>query len=254
MEYNSLIHAIPQNWKDLLKANHHTLPENINGNKVCLYINNKWLDAADIKCHEAYWTFINKIFISPTCEKKWIEKSNNNLSPEHWEHVHSLTYKITRETKLQSFQLKIIHRIFPCKYNLFRWSVKDSETCDYCNTGCQDNIEHYFFYCNHCTNFWESFRNWWTNVSNIDMRLSVNDIIFGVLNYNNDNLISILNYVILLAKWFIYHSKLDNKYALPFHQFQQTVKSHLDVEKFIMYKNGHTVDFHQRWDTLLNNL
>lgn len=204
-------------------------------------------------CRDIYWTFIDKIAIRPSCENKWIEKYNFRLSNEHWEHIHCLSYKVTRETKLQSFQIKIIHRIFPCNRSLYLWSIKESDICNICDNQIQDNIEHYFFYCPHTVNFWQFFKRWWYRFSNVDITLHALDIIFGVLNYNDDNILSLLNYLILAAKWYIYCRKKEQS-CLLFHQYLVTVKMHVEVEKYIMYKNGKANEFHKQWDILYNNL
>ena len=171
------------------------------------------------------------------------------LLNDHWEHVHTLSYKLVRETRIQSFQTKIIHRIFPCKSNLHKWTVKNNDICEFCTNQTQENVEHYFYYCQSTIAFWEHFKTWWNNVSEVYMNLSLCEVLFGVLNYNDDNMLHILNYLILIAKWFIYGCKMKDD-VLIFHNFIREVKKHLDTEKFIMYQDGKMDQFHQKWDLL----
>jgi len=252
MEYNSLIHAIPPQWKRLLKhpTNEPLIDQELI-DKPLLYLNNKYSKPSEIDCKAVYWHFVDKIFIKPSCERKWVEKAN--INEEHWEHIHTLPYKITRETKLQSFQAKLIHRIFPCNRNLFLWSIRENDLCDLCDIPVQDNIEHYFVFCQSAVKFWNSFKRWWNNVSGINMHISTYEIIFGVLNYNECDILALLNYLLLASKWHIYCCKKEQR-GIFFHQYLASLKNHVDIEKYIMYKNGKVVEFHQMWDIVLNSL
>ena len=57
-----------------------------------------------------------------------------------------------RETKLQSFQYKIIQRIINCNKKLFDMTIKNSPICTYCDQ--TDDIGHLFFLCKDVYQFW----------------------------------------------------------------------------------------------------
>jgi len=114
-------------------------------------------------------------------------------------------------TKYQSFQYKIIHRIFPCNEWLTEMNIKTSSQCSFCEQN--DSIQHYLTQCPKTLLFWKMFFKWWNSldvprISDIDMT----NILFGYPE--NDKITNVLNYVLLIAKYHIYKQK-QNK-SQPF--------------------------------------
>lgn len=71
---------------------------------------------------------------------------------EEWKEACRNPFQASRETKLQSLQYKIIHRIFPCGSYLCRIRIRD--WCKYCDQ--TDSISHHLFRCDKVKPFW----NW----------------------------------------------------------------------------------------------
>ncbi len=86
----------------------------------------------------------------PTCILKW-HTNYENLSvniDEIWNRIFYLPLKICRETKIQSFQNKLIHRVIACNAGLKNIRIKNTPTCQYCSE--DDDIQHFFlFYSKH---------------------------------------------------------------------------------------------------------
>ncbi len=61
----------------------------------------------------------------------------------------------TRETKLQSFQYRILHRTITCRKILYDMKLVDSPNCLYCNN--IDDIKHFLLSGEKTRNFWQSF-------------------------------------------------------------------------------------------------
>ncbi len=53
-----------------------------------------------------------------------------------------LPFKTVRDTKIQTFQCRIIQNIIPCNKWLDNIKIKNSPVCDYCNK--VDDLPHYF--------------------------------------------------------------------------------------------------------------
>ena len=108
-------------------------------------------------------------------------------------------------------QYKIIHGIYACNLKLFHWKIKPSNLCSYCNE--VDNSAHHFYYCKEMALFWHTFHNWWSNICKnciICKPLTPVQVLLGVTK----NLCHKpqLNYLILLAKWYIFRTKyLENQ-------------------------------------------
>ena len=66
--------------------------------------------------------FRRKKCIIPTCVHKWNE--THQRQEEEWADIFSRTFKVVRETKLQSFQFKLVHRMIDCNKKLFDMKIK----------------------------------------------------------------------------------------------------------------------------------
>ena len=73
------------------------------------------LPSMTTKC--MYDIFRRKKCITPTCVHKWNE--THQRQEEEWADIFTRTFKVVRETKLQSFQFKLVHRIINCNKKLF---------------------------------------------------------------------------------------------------------------------------------------
>ena len=118
-----------------------------------------------------------------------------------------MPYKVARETYLQSFHFKIVNRYLACRSNLYKWKKAESPICSYCNE--IDTIEHHLYYCNTLQHFWDGLFSWLTSIYSIRIDLSMFDIIFGIPNENDDYMFNLFNYIILLAKNFVYNCKIN---------------------------------------------
>ena len=109
--------------------------------------------------------------------------------------INAIPYESTAETYLQSLQFRIIHRYFPCRYNLHLWNIVGDNKCEFCNDA--DTLSHYFACeCDSVVQFVQFVINF-TSL----------DILLGIPNYDNSNDVMILNFVILFAKYYIYNCK-----------------------------------------------
>ena len=62
--------------------------------------------------------------ITPTCVHKCNE--THQRQEEEWADIFTRTFKVVRETKIQSFQFKLVHRIINCNKKLFDMKIKAS--------------------------------------------------------------------------------------------------------------------------------
>ena len=53
-------------------------------------------------------------------------------------------------TYMQSFQCKVLNKVINCNFYLFKWSIKKSPNCAYCEN--IDTVAHHLF---ECTDFIE---------------------------------------------------------------------------------------------------
>ena len=245
MSYNSIKDAIPKQWRIELKESHPMC--------ICKELKVKLRNAQkEIKLvtnKDIYWTFIGAIMEPPTAVSKW-EEIYTDIDFD-WEYIFSISYIIARETSIRSLQYKILHRFFPCNYTLNKWYPNNSMNCNVCNE--VDTLEHYFCKCKTVEHFWNSFFKWWFSATQMKLHLSCIDVLFGIYNPNGCILIDSYNYCILLAKFFIYRQKQDDK-ECSFYLYQIMLKNRLDAEYMLSNGNDTVNTFNEKWSEIYENL
>jgi len=239
MAYNSLIHALPKAWKAIMK--NADKPENVlTNNQIC--IQNKIYNIYELTSQQIYWNILEKIIKTPTSLDKWIDEFPF-LNDTDFEHFFLLPNLTSRDTKLQTFQYKILNNIIPCRAKLFHWKISDTGLCQYC--GSYDNLSHYLYFCETTRNFWNQLTNWVQNTVQFKIQLSVIDIIFGIKN-TEDKLLLNINFFILHAKRYIYQRKIDNK-DLFLLEFLNMLKQNVIIERNRYLIKGDYEQFENKW-------
>jgi hypothetical protein len=200
LEYNSLIHCIPKLWKTMIKNTTEHLGYKL-PNDYSIKIDDKLTNIEEIATRELYCHISNNYKIKPaTSKNRWIELYNEmNFENEYWELIYETPFKLTKNSKVQMTQYKIIHRILAVNHNLIFFFKIENETCDYCNE--VDTIEHFLYQCPKTMKLWESIQTWWKTNFQFKIDISVLEIIFGLPNENNEKTINLYNYIILYAKY-----------------------------------------------------
>ena len=246
MEYNSLIASIPAIWlKDLRKHE-----KNIEKCGLTVLISNKRVPIEKIKCSDYYNQFISKISAPPTAVAKWNELYI--IEELNWQSFFQIPFTCCDDTKLQTFQYRIIHRFFPSSYNLFLWKLEESSICKHCEENESDTLEHYFYQCPTVFRFWKTFSNWWKRIYGFLFLLREMDIVFGVLNDNNDTCVDVMNYCILIGKYYISKAKNVDE-TVSFLNYLHILKNKMEVMKTRYCLKGKEDVFEEKWSTLYNN-
>ena len=99
--------AIPFVWREILgeNSNYNVLPE------YPVRVDGMVKDIMEVSSKEIYWVLAKKSEKEPSCVKKWEEISDIAID---WPSVFHLPFKVFKETKLQSFQFRMLHRVIPC--------------------------------------------------------------------------------------------------------------------------------------------
>ena len=123
----------------------------------------------------------------------------------------SQIFSSSKETKLQEFQWKVVHNIFPTNILLNRMGLKQSEKCDFC--GETEFIEHLFYDCKRLEQLWQKVENMIRINSNIDISLNKYNVILGIEQDEisktlNKKEIAEVNELLMIAKFSISKSKV----------------------------------------------
>ena len=240
--------AVPKEWVNVIQKDKDTRINPQLHDKLLLKVDSSSIDILknSTKSKQIYDLIVTRKYVHPTAVSKWNESFN--IVEADWKHIFSLPYCVARETKLQSLQYRILHRIVPCKKWLYVQTVIDSPNCTVCNE--VDDILHYFVDCTGVRDFWYSLERWWNNLQGYEITLTSKHIIFGIYY---DKYYSNLNYIILLAKWYINRQHcMDQK--IDFYNFLYILKDHLRIEEYICIRGNNTHQFGQKWKKIADML
>ena len=116
-----LINAIPDSWKQKLRTQSRF---NSNNDQ---YNTEASLTAKGITCKQSYSIFVKRKFKELLANNRLRRLGVNELDKIN--KIHSLSFRMTKETKLSIFQFKIIHNILPHRVLLYKMKITDSDLC-----------------------------------------------------------------------------------------------------------------------------
>ena len=123
----------------------------------------------------------------------------------------------------------------------------ESPECCFCSNF-SDNLEHFFYYCPITKQFWDSLKTWLTVLVPFKIELTVLEVLLGVVNIDR-KYYSVVNYVILIGKYFICKSKKNNK-DLFFQNFLKSLKYKINLELGAYISQDRTAAFKDRYGVL----
>ena len=236
LRFYSILNSIPDHWKNSIRQN------GLRMDRVdcsCL----KTLTAVLKPNKSVYSHLIREMMVIPEITKqKWCDYLDIELSEEEWSDIFMAPFKATSETKLIVFQFRLFHRIIGTNYSLYRFRIKASSRCTFCNLE-PETIEHVFWCCFEVYNFWLALGTW---LSNHSCKVSI--YIWSVfLGFPSDDRLG--NTIVLCAKEYIYRCRLAGTVPnLP--AMLRVFSQRLDIEK--INKSHDYVS--KKWGNLYNCL
>jgi hypothetical protein len=239
LSYNKLKDAIQNEWRKILKT--MKVVENTISfdEQIHIKIGKNFKPINTLKNKEIYWILIDKKQQKPIIIDKY--KREMGIHEEKWEMIFSLP-KIIRDTKIRTFQYKLLYILTPCNNYLKRIKKSETDRCHWCPE--IDDTAHYFAECKHLSGFWASFAQWYAGMTNKKLNLTLENIIVGVLN--KDKGADTLNACLLLAKWHIYKQKLDQQ-KIFFYKFLCQLKYYIKTERTIAIRSNQPIEYLNTW-------
>lgn len=164
-------------------------------------------------------------------QAKWNEifPISEETRGEYWAEIYKRPNAVGRDTKLQSFQLRLCHRILPCNKFLKNIRIRQDDKCSYCQN--QDSIQHFLFLCPPTRAFWKTVCSWLETQVEIQMDMSTRAFLFGVPLIRPQD--KVVNFLLLFFKFYIYRQKLFHKGQFCLIQFLRELRSRLNIEKYL---------------------
>ena len=231
--FNKIISAIPYKWKEKLRKTKISCTVIKDTTVSC---QGKLKDITKVSNKALYWIALHKNIQEPTAVEKWIE-TFPFLESISWHKIFKMAHIISNEPYLHSFQYKILNRILNNNYNLYKWKLKDSPICVYCDE----------FYCVRSSLFWTRLQKWICNALKVkhETEFTICEILFGT--GIDTNLKTAYNYcknfIVLIGKWYINYIRSENK-TLIFEEYLAILQAKLKiyVTKFNCPKTYERVD------------
>ena len=167
-----------------------------------------------------------------------------------WKKIYSLPFVVTVWTKIREFQYKLLNDIVFTNEKLFPFKMIDSPLSSFSKKDVE-SLEHLLFQCTLIEGFWKAFTSCLTN-KNISLEaLTLENILFGVYNENEDNII--LNHLIIMAKSYIYKSKLNRKNP-SLKVFIAKTETVYQLERQIATKDNKLLKHYEKWKKILPSI
>ena len=125
----------------------------------------------------------------------------------------------------------------------------DSDLCTFCNTE-KETLEHLFYDCYVTKHFLSDFCDWVLTKLNLHLGLSKQNVLFGIpLNKSNRT----VNWILLHLKKIIYFNRTKNS-SPSFVAFRRYMEGEINVQKFLLLKNGKFNEYNNLWKPWLEAL
>lgn len=139
---------------------------------------------------------------SVSSQKKWNQTFPvaEDVLHEYWSEIYKMPYRTARDTKLQAFQYRVIHKTLPCNKFLSNLRICQTDSCTFCQAS--DSIEHFLFHCPHTKIFWGKLCTWLDREADIQLTVSVRALLFGVPAASPNA--KVVNFLLIFIKFYIY--------------------------------------------------
>jgi hypothetical protein len=240
LKYNRLKDCIPNEWRTVLKTQNIADGDLSFDDPIFLKIEKTLKSLALVSNKDIYWMHVRKKQQQPIIKDKL--EGMLGIKEEEWTTIF-LIPKTVRNTKIRTFQYKILFNLIPCNLYLKRIQKSDTDKCDQC--GELDDLLHYLYECNQNAVFWSRFSNWWQDITDVNIQLDRKTIMVGC----TEDTEGALNACILIAKWHIYKSKLNSE-QIFFYKFLCELKYALVIEKNIALRNNTLAKYNVLWQKI----
>ena len=181
----------------------------------------------------------------PPCINKWKEIFVN--STLNWEKIFVKPFKTTLDNQLRWFQLRVLHRRIPTKRFLYLCKISDTPLCPFCNNQ-EETLIHMLWSCPLSQSFWSDLTTLIKNNCEHAVNFVCNEtlVIFGMTNRILTD--TVIDLILLLAKFYLYKSKLLNV-APNVKVFMKSLKNRYSIEKYRHAIRGQkeSTTFHKNW-------
>lgn len=241
LKFYSLKGNIKSEWKKKIKTE-------MTNNDIPTYLLNTFLASKN----NGKMLYDKQIETMRLTDQKHISKWENETNEQdfEWKYIFSVPYKCTISTKLREFQYKYLMRIVPNNSYLFICKLKPSNLCELCNMAVDSN-KHLFWECPTIQSFWSGINTLLqTSGLGYNMNLTYEYISFCNVKVTCNKKHILINFIILLAKYFIFKCKCNTTQP-AIHNFHTYLNQTIKIEETIASIRNKLDFFHSKWDDFI---
>ena len=163
-----------------------------------------------------------------------------------WSKSYSLPFLCTRESKLQIFQFKLLHRRISTNRYLFKIGLISSELCSFCESS-TETLLHLFWECPRVKIFWNEVKDWLGTFSCFSTKCFTLQSCVGFVEDASDLL---FHHALLISRYHIFWAK--SMHHCPSRElFVKNFFTCLEVERHFSIKHGLLAKFNKKWGAFL---
>jgi hypothetical protein len=246
MEYNSLMSAIPKNWKKIIRENQEVQEEHEDFKLIDQMMNQKR------PMNYMYKKIVKKKITLPEKNiEKWKKDLSSNLDLKevlkghqnnHWSSINSNSIN----SKLRSFNCNFLNRNVPYNRRLYKMGLHPNDQCKWCNE--EESILHLYWNCKETNKLWVKLSELYRKTTGKSFDLSKEKCLLGTgskmpagrTESQRQRLLC------LLTKVFIHVKKCEGSHPSPIH-LEMYIKHHLHIEKNRALLRGCINEFEEIW-------
>ena len=159
-------------------------------------------------------------------EAVWHQELQTTFGIQFWDKTYSLTVEIKNDNRMKWLQYQIVRNSLFTNHKVNKFNRNISPLCRNCFS--VEKIGHMMKDCGQAEELWNEIKAFFNNFLENPLEFTVRNILFG---YHNESMNSIVNFVILVAKAYIWKSKFEHT-PLQILLFKKYLKAKLEDLKF----------------------
>ena len=130
-----------------------------------------------------------------------------------WKSLLNYKFQFINDNRIKQFNFKFIHRILPCKDNLYKWKIKDDNLCEVCNV--RETCNHFLFSCTRVSLFWKILSRLIDGLFNVNVVMNDSILLTGYEICKEET--HLINLLINFAQFVIYRNYIRISFGKKVH-------------------------------------
>ena len=153
-------------------------------------------------------------------------------------------YKVTNNSKLRSFQFRLLHNAIVFNNKLKISKIKESEYCSNCQLGVEDAL-HFFVECEHAQILWHQVQKLLETQYHIqDIVIDNHGILFNQIVTQDCH---VANFLVLITKYHMYAARCKGE-KLNINVIRNLLKKYEILELYNAKRNNKVVKHLRKWN------